>query len=334
MASTKNLREFLETASKEPKEQVVAGQVPMPPVLLFAPRHHAEDRLHTELLEMTGKIFLELGESLVKKRTYNQIDTADQVLQAMVDVANAAQTAIASEGSVSKLVDVRPSPNMSINRDIPREDLHRELLDVLFSHLIHDKRTLRDLDYLLQKFVNAFSQLPTDAEGKHIVFTFFVNEVDRNNIGTEQSPIYEDVQSIMLNTIRMPTEVYRDLVTKNEKPLKTPATNATSSKNGPERHAPTREQEAPRYSTEQRTSFLDMLRNALGAPDASESDNEPEPPEDKVTLKMDYRIITAKIKPKKFKKAQQDIDDSMRRVVKLGAKEYGERVTKVLYVLK
>ncbi|KAE8337405.1 hypothetical protein BDV24DRAFT_154356 [Aspergillus arachidicola] len=332
MALTNNLRAFLETASKEPKEQVAAGQVPMPPVLLFAPQHHAGDRLHTELLEMTSKIFLELGETLVKKRTYNQISTADQVLQAMVDVANAAQTSIAPGGSISKLVDVRPSPNMAIDRDIPREDLHRELLDVLFSHLIHDKQTLRDLDYLLQQFVDAFSRLPTDAEGKHIVFTFFVNEVHRNNIGTEQSPIYEDVQSIMLNTIRIPTEVYRDLATKNEQPLKTPATNATSSKNGPERHAPTREQESPRHSTEQRTSFLDMLRNALGVPDASESDNESEPPEDKATLKMDYRIITVRLKPKKFKKAQEDIDDSMRRAVKMGAKEYGERVTKVLYV--
>ncbi|KAE8333049.1 hypothetical protein BDV39DRAFT_199400 [Aspergillus sergii] len=334
MASTKTLRAFLETASKEPKEQVAAGQIPMPPVLLFAPRHHAEDKLHTELLEMTGKIFLELGENLTKKQTYNQIDTADQVLQAMADVANAAQASIVPGGSISKLVDVRPPANMSINRDIPREDLHRELLDVLFSHLIHDKRTLPDLDHLLQQFVKAFSLLPIDADGKHIVFTFFVNEVHRNNIGSEQSPIYDDVQSIMMNTVRMTTDVYRDLVTKDEKPLRSSATNATSSKNETGRHAPTREQEAPKHSTEQRTSFLDMLRNALGAPETSESDNEPDPPEDKVTLKMDYRIITAKLKSKKFKKAQGDIDESMRRAVKMGAKEYGEKVTKVLYVPK
>ncbi|KNG82132.1 hypothetical protein ANOM_009860 [Aspergillus nomiae NRRL 13137] len=332
--STDNLQAFLEIASKEPKEQVAAGQVPMPPVLLFAPRNHAGNRLHTELLEMTGKIFLELGESLIKKRTYNRIETADEVLQAMVDVANATQTSIIGGGSVSKLVDVRPPANISINRDIPREDVHRELLNVLFSHLAPDKQTLRELDHQLQQFVKAFSELPTQADGKNILFTFLANQVHRDNIGTEKSPIYEDVQSIVLNTIRMPTEVYRELVAKNEKPVTSSAVTATSSTNRPERHASTREQEPARQSTEQRTSFLDMLRNALGVANDSESDSEPDPPEDNVTLKMDYRIITVKLKPKKFKKAQEDIDESMRRVVKMGAKEYGESITKVLYVPK
>ncbi|KAE8374727.1 hypothetical protein BDV26DRAFT_295717 [Aspergillus bertholletiae] len=334
MASTNTLREFLETASKDPKDQVAAGQVPMPPVLLFAPRHYTGSKLHTELLEMTSKIFLDLGEHLVKNQTYNRTDTTDQVVQAMVDVANAAQTSILSAGRTSKLVDVRPPANIPIDRDIPRENLHQELLDVLFSHLVHDKHTLRDLDYLLQQFVEAFSLLPTDTDGKHIVFSFFVNEVHSNNIGSEQSPIYEDVQSIMLNTVRMPTDVYRELVTKNDKPLENPATKATSSKKGSERQVPTKGQESHRHSTEQRTSFLDMLRDALGVPNASESDDEPDPPEDKVTLKMDLRIITAKLKSRKFKKAQGDIDDSMRSVMKMGAKEYGERVTRVLYVPK
>lgn len=330
MASTKNLRAFLNAASKEPKEQVVAGQVPMPPVLLFAPRNDAGDKLHVELLEMTSKIFLELGENLIKKGTYNQIDTADKVLQAMADVANVAQASIVGASS-SKLMDVKPPANISINRVIPREDLHRQLLDVLFSHLVHDKRNLRDLDHLLQDFVKAFSMLPTDADGKHIVFTFFANEVQRNNIGNEQSPIFDDVQSITLNTIRISTEVYNELVKKNEKPLENQAASGSSPGNGAEGNATATNARSSKQSTEQRVSFLDLLRNALGGSEAQESDEDSESPEDNVTLKMDYRILTAKLNSKKFRKAQEDIDVSSRRVVSLGAKELGETVSKILH---
>lgn len=332
MASTKDLQALLETASKEPKEQVAAGQIPMPPVLLFAPRNHTGDRPHAELLEITGKIFLELGERLVKKQTYNQTDTADQVLQAAADVANAAGQSI-SRGSVSRLLDMRPAADIPVNRDVPREDVHRQLLDVLFSHLDHGKHALQDLDNLLQRFVKAFSTLPTEADGKHIIFTFFVTEAYQENIGNAQYPILDDVQSITLNTIRMETEVYHELVRKNEKPPKSQKARDTSSKSESERNVPTREPGSSKHSTEQSKSWLDIIRN-WGSREGSESESEPDPPENNVALKMDYRMITMKLKSKDFQQAHGELDQSARRAVGKGLKDLGEAVTNIVYVPK
>lgn len=328
MPSTKDLRALLETASKEPKEQVAAGQIPMPPVLLFAPRDNSGDKLQAELLEITGGIFLELGDRLVQKQTYNQTDTADQVLQAAADVANAAGESI-SRGSVSRLLNMRPAANIPVNRDVPRGDVHRQLLDVLFSHLDHGKHALQDLDNLLQQFVKAFSTLPTEADGKHIIFTFFVTEAHQENIGNAQYPILEDVQSITLNTIRMETEVYHELLRKNEKPPKSQKARDTSSENVSERNVPTGEPGSSKHSK----SWLDIIRN-WGAREDSESESEPDPPEDNVALKMDYRMITMKLKSKDFQQAHGGLDQTAKIVVGMGLKDLGEAVTNIVYVPK
>ncbi|OQE91612.1 hypothetical protein PENNAL_c0009G04119 [Penicillium nalgiovense] len=329
MASTRNLRAYLETALKEPREQVATGHVPMPPVLYLVPQNQAQQRLDTDLLEMTSKILLELGENLVKKQTYNKVATAHQVLQAMVDTANAAQSSIIPGGGLSDLLEVRPPAPIKVRRKVLRENVHQEIIDVLFSHLDLNERACQGLDDMLKQYVEALSRLPTDAYGKNMIFTFYVSEVHRNNIGNEEFPRYEDVQSVSLHTLRMPTEVYHELVTKNKNPSKTSSGNATSPEDQSSKHASKKANERPTHSNEQRTSFLDVIWNVFGPQENTADNEDPEPP-DEVTIEAEYRIISTSLKPKKFRKSRDEIDETMRRVMNVGMKEYAERATKVI----
>ncbi|KAI2712146.1 hypothetical protein CBS147332_5782 [Penicillium roqueforti] len=333
MAST-NLRAYLEIALKEPKEQAATGHIPIPPVLYLVHQNQAQVKLQTELLEMTSKVLLELGENLIKNNAYNKVSTPQQVLQAMADTANAAQRSIVPGGGLSALLEVsRPTP-INVNRKVLREKVHEEILDVLFSHLHPKKRTLRELDDVLQQYVKAFSRFPTDAPGKNMIFTFYTLEIHRNNKGNEDFPRWEDVQLISLHTLRMSTEVYHELLQKEKKSSKSYSSgDTTSSETTSSERASKKTKEPSANSNEQRNSFLDTFSKYFTSQKTTSDDGDVEPP-DEVIIEAEYRIISAKLKSKNFKKAWEEIDEALRKLMHIGMKEYAEGVTKVINVPK
>ncbi|KAE8146607.1 hypothetical protein BDV25DRAFT_143534 [Aspergillus avenaceus] len=311
------LRTLLEAALKTPKEQVLSGHIPLPPKLLLTSTGEVHSQTSTNVLEMTSTIFVGLAYDLLQNQTYNKIQSSEHAIRALNDVS---QNASDQLSKLKQMLNVKLNPRIVINRNIPREHLHREFLRVLFEDVVVSGGVAHELDRQLTDFVDALSSLPIESNGEEVAFTFFVSEVNRKTIPGQSYTHPVEVSSIKLHLLRMRTDVYRELIKKQPEAPPHSYKTHKAARHTSHTTAHTRHGEWPLNWS-----------NLWGRNTETQEDEEPEEP-DVVALKAQYFIITAEVDTAEFQARREQLEHFFRTATGMGMKEYADRTTKVLFV--
>ncbi|KAJ6179812.1 hypothetical protein N7519_010273 [Penicillium mononematosum] len=322
-----DLGEFLQTAALEPMGQVSAGQIPIAPKLLLVPKGESPGELHTKLLEVTSALFIATAIDVVDKKAYNQLGTATQVVEALNSVTNTAYDKFTT--GFSSMLQIGPAPRIAINRSVPRADLHREIVNVLFEGVVGTTTSvLHELDDQLTRFVGALSTLPTDIHDKDMGFFFFSSQVTRENIGGPSNPFYLETPLIKMHLVRMNSEVYQELVKKEDD--SSPKFEKTRQSSQATAHPATSKHPSSTHPEQVPLSWRDLL---FGNQSRQKDEGEEEDPdEDSVTLRADYFIINGKLNASAFDQRRVQLDSFLDGVTGQSLKEYADQTTKVLFV--